>query len=109
MKVTHGLIIFFLSLIAMVAEFIVYMIFAMALGTAQPSQSPQLTGTYVNSLAGFFVWLMFMSGMAGGAALLSGCIGSLAENSQTGTKAFMILAGLGGAGVTGLMILSRVL
>jgi hypothetical protein len=60
-------------------------------------------------MAAFFVWLMFMSGMAGGAALISGCVGSLAENSQTGTKAFMILAGLGAAGITGLMILSKVL
>lgn len=95
MKLTSGIIIFLLSLVAMPATVLISMIFSASEGGSQ-------------GVSSFFGWLMLMVGIVGGSALLGGIIGSISKNEKTGLKAFAICALIIGGGYTALRILLRV-
>jgi hypothetical protein len=80
MKFTTGLIIGLLSVIAAVAEFILYMVFAMALSLKEPSAS---------AFASVAIWFIFMTLAAGMIAPVCGAVESLSERKNLGLKIFL--------------------
>jgi len=98
MKFTTGLIIGLLSMIAAVAEFVLYMIFSMALS---------MNETNTGVLATLAIWLIFLTLIAGFVAPVCGAIESLSERQNVGLKIFVPIMVLAAFGLAGIMVLSR--
>jgi len=82
MSISIGIIIFFLSLIALVAEFIIYMI--LGIGVAFSGVSD------IGSLAWFFVGLMVLTGTIGVLAPISAIIQQTSKKERIGNKILLI-------------------
>lgn len=86
MKIGTSIIIFFLAIIALVAEFILYMIFGIGVAFEDASALP--------ATAFFFVGLMVISGAAGVLAPLSAVLGMIIKNQKLSLKVYLGLLGL---------------
>jgi len=82
MSISVGIIIFFLSLIALVAEFIIYMM--LGIGVALSGVSD------IGSLAWFFVGLMVLTGTIGVLSPISAIIQQTSKKERIGNKILLI-------------------
>jgi len=98
MKFTTGLIIGLLSVIAAVAEFVLYMIFSVALAMNEANTSV---------LASMAIFLIFLTLLAGIAAPVCGAIESLSERKNIGLKLFVPAMILAAIGLCGIVVVSR--
>lgn len=96
MKFTASVIIFFLSMIALVAEIVLYFIIGMgaSIGGAVSSMS---------GLAAFFVWLWFMTAAAGFGAPIFAVIEHFWKRSMI--RAYVITVAVIGISLAGLMVI----
>lgn len=100
MKFGIGLIIFFVSLVALVAEFVIYLVLGVgvALGGG---------GASTPALAGFFVWLMVMTGVTGILAPVCGLIEQISDRKNIGIYIMLPLLGLAAVSVGGLLMMGH--
>lgn len=102
MKFSVGVIIFFLALIALVAEVILYFMFG--IGAAFSGETSAIGG-----IAAFFVWLMIVTVVAGIAAPISGAIESISKKINLGMYIFVSITGLAAVGAGVLLLVSQAL
>ena len=88
MNIGIGILVFFISLIALVAEFILYLI--LGIGTSVTTDNM----ASISSLAFFFVGLMIITGAIGILYPICSIIATISKNKGLGNKIFLILLGL---------------
>lgn len=88
MNIGLGIVVFFVSLIALVAEIILYLFLGMGASLASKSSSS------LEGLAFFFVGLMILTGALGILYPVCCLIAAVSKNKRVGTRIFLILFGL---------------
>lgn len=100
MKFSYGVIIFLLSLVALVAEVILYLFLGIGLAF---SKDPNSTAS-ITFFAAFFVWLIVMTIVAGISAPICGFIENIAKKPNIGMYGFLGVMGVAGVGIGALML-----
>jgi hypothetical protein len=98
MKIGVGIIIFFVALIALVAEMILYFIFG--LGAAFSGNASSVGG-----IAAFFVWLMIMTVVIGVASPIAALIEQLTKKQNVSIYILLPTVGLIGVGMGAILLL----
>jgi hypothetical protein len=98
MKIGVGIIIFFVALIALVAEIILYFIFG--LGAAFSGNASSVGG-----IAAFFVWLMIMTVVIGVASPIAALIEQLTKKQNVSIYILLPTVGLIGVGLGAILLL----
>ena len=98
MKIGTGIIIFFLALIALIAEIVLYFIFG--IGAAFSGSSSSLPG-----IAAFFVWLMIMTVVIGVASPIAALIEQLTKRENLSLYILLPTVGLIGVGLGALLLI----
>lgn len=98
MKIGVGILIFFVALIALVAEIILYFIFG--LGAAFSGNASSVGG-----IAAFFAWLMIMTVVIGVASPIAALIEQLTKKQNVAIYILLPTAGLIGVGLGAILLL----
>jgi len=101
MKFSVGVIIFFLAIIALVAEVILY--FMLGLGAAFSGGASAIGG-----IAAFFGWLVIVTVVAGIAAPICGAIESISKKTNLGMYIYLSVMGISALGAGVLLLVSQV-